>query len=432
MKNAMTSDRRALLKLGAAGAIGLSLPDILCIEAQSATPRKVKAEGVILVWLGGGPATIDMWDMKPDAPEEYRGEFKTIDTRAPGVRICEHLPKLAEVMDRCAIVRSLQHPINDHGVAAEHMATGHAPSVALQHPSIGAIAANLLPGMNGVPPYIKLDQAGGIPTVAGFLGSAYEAFTANVGRSDSSRVGGGLSLPSGFSSGLLADRDRLRQSLDNKFRGLDEGELAVTLDRFQQQAVDLLRSERVRKAFDISSESDAVRARYGQSQLGRCALTARRLIEAGARFVTIGLTSAIWDTHTANFRILSQQLLPELDRTLSSLVTDLGDRGLLDRTVVYCAGEFGRTPRVNPNAGRDHWARSMAVLLAGGGIKGGSVYGSTDSNGVAPDSDPCSPADVSATLLSLLGIKPTHEIHTPSGRPVPVFKEGKVIESIVG
>ncbi len=425
-----TENRRSFLKFGVTGALGLSLPEILRLEAQAATPRKAKAEGIILVWLGGGPATIDMWDLKPDAPEEIRGDFKPIDTKAPGVKICEHFPKLAEVMDQCALVRSLHHPITDHGAASVHMATGHPPAAAIKYPSLGAITAKVLTGENGIPPFINLNREAGFPGSAGFLGAACEAFTADLGGRNSSASVDGISLPKGFSSDLLTDRDRLRGAFDQKIRSLDETDLPVALNRFQQQAVDILRSDRVRKAFDLSVEKEAVRNRYGQSPLGRCALTASRLIEAGARFVTIGLNG--WDTHGGNFRTLRQQLLPDLDRVLSAMVIDLKDRGLLEKTVVYCAGEFGRTPRINNNAGRDHWPRSMAVFLSGGGVKGGTVYGSTDANGMAPGSDPCSPGDVSATILSLLGIKPTQEIRTPSGRPMALFRDGKILEDLIG
>ena len=424
-RSALRVSKRDFLRVGTAGLLGLTLPDAL--RAAAVRPdRRTKADGAILVWLGGGPATIDMWDLKSDADEGVRGEFKPIDTKAAGVRICEHLPKVARVMDRCALVRSLHHSITDHGAGAAYIATGHPPTAALKHPSLGAIAATCLPAEGGVPPFVTLDRAAGFPGGAGFLGTAGGPFDAALG---SGKVEG-VALPAGFTPEQLADRDRLRATLDTRFRSLDDADLPAGLDRFQQQAVDILRSDRVRKAFDLSTEPEAVRGSYGRSGFGRGALTARRLVEAGARFVTVGLGG--WDTHGGNFRILRQQLLPELDTVLAALITDLHDRGLLERTVVYCAGEFGRTPRINGQAGRDHWARSMAVFLAGGGVKGGSVYGSTDANGTAPDADPCSPADVSATVLNLLGIEPTREVRTPSGRPVALFREGKVLGGLVG
>ena len=421
--------RRGFLRVGAAAMLGLNLPDFLRAEVERGG-RRAKADSVILAWLGGGPATIDMWDLKPDAPEEYRGEFKPIATKAAGVWICEFLPKIAEVMDRCALVRSLQHSITDHGAASAYLATGYPPSAALKRPSLGTIAAKLLPAANGVPPYISLDRTAGYPGGAGFLGATCEPFHAEVGSVREAARVEGVALPPGFTVEQLGNREALRESFDTRFRSFDEADLPAGLDRFQQQAVDILRSDRVRKAFDLSAEEKTLRDRYGPGPLGRCALTGRRLIQAGARFVTVGLSG--WDTHARNFATLRQSLLPELDRTLAALVSDLADRGMLERTVVYCAGEFGRTPRINSQAGRDHWSRSMAVFLAGGGVRGGSVYGATDANGMTPETDPCSPADVSATVLHLLGIEPSRELRTPSGRPLAIFREGKVLEGLVG
>jgi hypothetical protein len=422
-------DRRGFLGVGTAGLLGLSLPDVLRAESRGKS-HPGKAKGVILLWLGGGPATIDMWDLKPEAPEEIRGEFQAIDTKASGVRICEHLPRIAGVMDRCALIRSLHHSITDHGAGAVYMATGYPPSAALKYPAIGAVAAKVLPVEGGTPPYITLDGAAGFPGAAGFLGTSFNPFNAELGAGRGESRVEGIALPSGFTTDQLADRDRLRGAFDTRFRTLDESDLPAGLDKFQQQAVDILRSDRVRRAFDLSGENAKTKESYGETPLARATLTARRLIDAGARFVTVGLNG--WDTHGGNFRTLRQQLLPNVDRALGSLVTDLRDRGLLDETVVYCAGEFGRTPRINSNAGRDHWSRSMAVFLAGGGVKGGTVYGATDAHGLAPESDACSPADVSATVLHLLGIEPMHEIHTPSGRPVAVFRDGKVLAPLVG
>lgn len=420
--------RRSFLRVGSAGLAGLTLPAALRAEADA--PRSAKAKAVILVWLNGGPATIDMWDLKPDAPEEIRGEFKPIATKADGVRICEHLPKTAAVMDRAVLVRSLAHSITAHDQGAVYLATGHPPTPATQYPSLGALASRLLPAAGGLPGYVAFDNGAGFPGGPGYLGPAFGPFAVEgAGRGGGPRVDG-VALPAGFTAGQLADRDALRADLDGKFKSLDEADLPAGLDRFQQQAVDILRSDRVRKAFDVGSETAEVREKYGAGGFGANALAARRLVEAGARFVTVGLGG--WDTHAGNFRTLSQQLLPQLDRVLAALVTDLSDRGLLDSTVVYCAGEFGRTPRVNGGAGRDHWARSMAVFLAGGGVKGGTVYGETDPRGEGPAADGCSPADVSATLFHLLGFAPGHEVRTATGRPMALFRDGKVLEALVG
>jgi hypothetical protein len=422
--------RRDFLTAGAAGLLGLSLADVLRREARGAR-KAAGARGVILVWLGGGPATIDMWDLKPAAPENVRGDFRPVATKAPGVQICEHLPRVAALMDCCALVRSLHHSIPEHGPAAVHMATGHPPAAAMEYPSLGSLAAKVLPPSPGVPSYVALAGQGGagFPGGAGYLGPAYGPFSVSASAERGRMEAEGTSLPAGFTLTQLQDRTRLRSAFDARFRTLDKTEVPASLDRFQQQALDILRSDRTRKAFDLDAEKPALREAYGRGPFGDSLLAARRLIEAGTRFATVGLGG--WDTHANTFNTLRNQLLPPLDRGLAALVTDLHDRGLLGETLVYCAGEFGRTPRINAQSGRDHWSRSMAVFLAGGGVRGGYVHGSTDARGEAPSGEPCSPTDVSATVFGLLGIEPTHEIHTPSGRPMALFREGKVIEGLV-
>jgi hypothetical protein len=424
--------RRDFLRVGTAGLLGLSLADVLRQQAHSAASKTRRAEGVILLWLGGGPATIDMWDLKPAAPENIRGDFRPIRTRASGVKICEHLPKTAAVMDRCLLVRSLHHSISAHGPGTVYMATGHPPSAAVERPPLGALASRLLTARPGVPSYVLFGGArgSGFPGGAGFLGPAYNPFEVEEPPLRGQLKVEGIALPDGFTVTRLEDRDKLRARFDARFRALDEADVPASLDRFQQQALDILRSDRTRRAFDLGREKESLREAYGQTPFGRSVLAARRLIEAGARFVTVGLGG--WDTHAGGFQVLRNQLLPQLDRALAALIADLDARGLLATTLVYCAGEFGRTPQVNTASGRDHWARSMAVFLAGGGLRRGHVHGSTDAYGEAPSSDPCSPADVSATIFHALGIAPDHAVQTTSGRPMAVFREGKVIEALLG
>jgi hypothetical protein len=427
--------RRDFLKLGTAGLLGLSLADLLRREAHAdpATKVKAKAKSVIMVWLAGGPATIDMWDLKPEAPEEIHGDFKPIDTSAKGVRICELLARTAKVMDRCALVRSVNHNIPAHGPGTVYVTTGNRPTPALDYPSLGSLASKLLPAPGGVPSYVTFSEprANGFVGNAGYLGTAYNPFEVEgtPGRGGGLRVQG-VSLPDGFTAEELDKRNQLRERFDERFKALDDADLPASLDKFHQQAIDILRSGKTRKAFDVEQEPQATRERYGpNSPFGQSALVARRLVEAGVRFVTIGLGG--WDTHGGNFRTLRDRLLPQVDLTLSALVADLEEKGLLDSTIVYCAGEFGRTPRINGQAGRDHWARSMAVFLAGGRIAKGYAHGSTDPHGMAPDAEPCSPDDVSATIFQALGISPNHEVTTPAGRPVSIFREGKVIEKLL-
>jgi hypothetical protein len=430
--------RRDLLKIGAAGIFGLTLPQLLRMEAQAAEqPRKAKS--VIMLWLAGGPATIDMWDLRPDAPEGIRGEFKGIDTKIPGYQISEHLPKMAEVADKATFVRSLAHTIPSHGTATIWMTTGNKPTPALQYPALGSIGAKLLPAEQGVPPFVSFGELrGGSAGTSGFLGTAYNPFIIEgaVGGGKGGQGGGnfsvrGIQLPTGFTLEELENRDKLLEGFDSTFKKLDRSaDLVDGLDSFHKQALEILRSDKTKKAFNLASETQATRDRYGNTAFGQGTLAARRLVEAGVRFVTITLGG--WDTHGQTFQAHKTRLQPQVDQVLSALIADLADKGLLDSTIVYCAGEFGRTPKINKNNGRDHWARSMAVVLAGGGFKKGYVHGTTDKEGMAPATEPCTPDDIASTIFTQLGINPQHELQTSTGRPIQLFREGKVVEKLLG
>jgi hypothetical protein len=430
--------RRDFLKIGAAGLFGLGLPELLRLEAQAAKNPAAngrKATSVIMLWLGGGPATIDMWDLKPGAPTG--GEFKPIATKADGIQISEHLPKMAQVMDRATIVRSLHHTIPSHGPATVFMTTGNKPTPAVHYPSLGSLATRLLPAEKGVPPYVSFNEIrGGTAGVAGYLGTAYNPFIVEgsagngKGRAAPTLRVRGIQLPNGFTLEELDNRDKLLKGFDSTFRAVDKSaDIVDGYDTFHKQALEILRSDKTKKAFNLDEEKPELRTRYGATPFGQGALAARRLVEAGVRFVTISLGG--WDTHGKNFEALSKRLLPNLDTTLSALIGDLSDRGMLDNTIVYCAGEFGRTPKINKNAGRDHWARSMAVVLAGGGFKRGYAHGTTDANGMAPHTEPVTPDDVSATLFQCLGIDSQTELMTASGRPIQLFREGKVVKKLL-
>jgi hypothetical protein len=419
--------RRDFLKFGAAALPGLDLAGLLRLEASGAVPDRARAKSVVMIWLAGGPATIDMWDLKPAAPENIRGEFKPIAASVPGVRICEHLPRTARVLDRCALVRGLHHNLPEHGLGTRYMTTGNRPSPALEYPALGCLASRLMPAPPGVAPYVSFSSFRG--PGPGYLGTAYSGFEVEGNPQDAVRRLQGVSLPPGFSVDELAGRDRLRAAFDAAFKRLDRLDLAASLDTFHQQALDILRSDKTRRAFDVEKEPKQLRGEYGSSPIGHAALVGRRLIEAGVRFVTLGLGG--WDTHAGNFRALRDRLLPQLDQSLSALIADLDTTGLLETTIVYCAGEFGRTPAVNGQAGRDHWAGSMAVLLAGGGIKRGYVHGSTDAQGMSPASDPCSPDDISATIFRCLGVPPQTEVQTTAGRPIAIFRDGKVLDKLL-
>jgi len=431
--------RRDFLKIGSAGLLGMTLPQLLKLESKASASGAVRtgarAKSVIMVWLAGGPATIDMWDIKNGAPENIRGEFRDIPTTASGVRISEHLPRMAQVMNRATVVRSLAHTIPSHGPATVFMTTGNRPTPALQYPSLGSLMTKLMPANPGVPPFVSFSELrNGSAGLAGYLGTAYNPFIVEGagarGRNASNLRVRGITLPTGFTLDQLENRDRLMRGFDAGFAAADRSaDLVDGLDAFHQRALEILRSDSTRNAFNLNMESDGTRARYGDTPFAQGALAARRLVEAGVRFVTISLGG--WDTHQQNFNNLRTRNLPQLDQVLSALIADLDSRGMLDDTIVYCAGEFGRTPRINGNAGRDHWARSMAVVLAGGSIRRGYAHGTTDINGMAPATDACTPDDVAATIFHDLGISHQHELMTSTGRPIQLFREGNVINRLL-
>jgi uncharacterized protein (DUF1501 family) len=439
--------RRDMLKIGAtAGLMGLTLPQLLQLEARAQATGQAngqanagrRATSVIMVWLSGGPATIDMWDLKPNAPVGIRGQFNQTKTSVPGIVISEHLPQMAKVMHRCSVVRSLAHTIPSHGPATVFMTTGNRPTPALQYPALGSLVTRLMPAAPGVPPNVSFTELrNGSAGNAGYLGTAYNPFIVE-GAGGAGGAGGtaaqlrvrGITLPTGFTLQELENRDALLRGFDAGFEAADRNADVVDgLDTFHRQALEILRSDRTRNAFNLQQEKLALRARYGNNAFGQGALAARRLIEAGVRFVTITLGG--WDTHGQNFNALRTRLLPQLDTTLSALIDDMGYRGTLDNTIVYCAGEFGRTPRINNNAGRDHWARSMAVVLAGGGFARGYAHGTTDVQGMAPATDACTPDDIASTIFHNLGINPHTELTTPTGRPVQLFREGHMVQRLL-
>lgn len=438
--------RRDFLKVGSAGLLGLNLVDLLRAEArgidtvsdrqgtiaglEGPSETRPKARSVIMIWLAGGPATIDMWDPRPDAPDTIRGEFEPIETAVPGLSFSEHLPRMAQVADRTTVIRSIHHTIAAHELGTQYMTTGNKPNPALVYPAMGSIGAMKLETPVGVPPYVAFQQLrGGQAGGAGYLGPAFNPFPVESG-GGRLRVRG-VSLPKELTVSQLDSRKHLRDTFDRRFRAMEEGiDVASGLDRFHSQALDILRNDKTQKAFQLESEPAHVREAYGTTPFGQSALASRRLIEAGVRFVTVSLGG--WDTHRENFGSLKTKLLPQLDKVLSTLIMDLDRRGLLDETIVYCAGEFGRTPNINKTAGRDHWARSMSVVVAGGGFKRGYAHGTTQTDGMAPATDPISPSDLAATIFRQLGIDPTEELQTNNGRPMQIVRDGTIVPELLG
>jgi len=427
--------RRDFLHLGLLTSFGLSVADLLRLQASAASPVSPRAKSCILIWLDGGPSHLDTFDPKPDAPSEVRSPFKDIATSVAGVRICEHLPQTAKVMGDVALVRSLTHELGNHDTGTRYLLTGHRPTPALDYPSLGSLVARETGFGAAIPPYVAIpgDAVGGNSNAArsGYLPGAFSAF--NVGP-DPARVRD-LNPPGGVSFARSEQRREMLAKLDGFTRDVEEGGATQNRDAFYEQAYRLLASAEAKSAFDLDREKPATRQRYGQGKLGTGCLLARRLVEAGSRFVTVVDTG--WDTHQQISRELPDSRfpgsgkLPNLDRAYAGLITDLRERGLLDSTLVVMMGEFGRTPKLNALAGRDHWPRAGFVCLAGGGVRGGQVIGATDAHGEVPSDRPVSPPDLAFTLLKLLGVDPARELTTPGGRPVKTLSEGSFISELI-
>ncbi|HXG12829.1 MAG TPA: DUF1501 domain-containing protein [Gemmataceae bacterium] len=418
--------RRDFIKVGALGAAGLSLADYLRL-AHAGEVRGGKAKSAIFVFLGGGPTHLDTFDMKPDAPAEIRGEFKPIPTNVPGIQVCEHLPRLARCADLYTIIRGVSHSLAGHELGTMYLNTGSRPVPSLIYPGYGAVVSKELPGDPDLPHFVAIPNT---PQKAGYLGVRYAPLQTNAtpqpGVPFSVR---GISLSDGLTVEQFEQRQKLLRRLDTAFQGLEaNSKLIEGLDKFAQQAYDMISSPRARQAFDVSHEKAEVAAEFGEHRFGMSCLLAVRLIEAGVRFVTV--TFGGWDTHANNFRLAKETLLPQLDQGLAALFTALRDRGLLDSTTVFVTGEFGRTPKINARAGRDHWPRAMFVLLAGGGIKGGRVIGASDDKGMGPVGEAFSPDQVAASFYHTLGIDYRKEYHTSTGRPVMIVRDGSLIPEL--
>jgi uncharacterized protein (DUF1501 family) len=435
--------RRALLRAGALGTAGLALPQLLRLQETHAADRASAADACILVFLWGAPSQFETFDPKPAAPEGIRGEFGVRRTRLHGVLFGEHLPLLAERNDRFSLIRTCAQSSTHHQSAAYEALTGYPPgrdAVALtatpaDHPNLGSVVAKFAPGRSALPRFVQLPQmASDVGNLtpgqfAGFLGRAYEPLAVLKDPSVADFNIAELSLPADVTAARLGDRKALLRLVDRQAGVLEESVEAQALDTYQERAVKLLTSPVVKQAFDLGREPAALRQRYGVNTLGQSCLLARRLVESGVKLVTVcsgfnGKTPQdAWDTHTDNFRKLKNQLLPPLDQGLSALLDDLGQRSLAERTLLVVMGEFGRTPRINKAAGRDHWHHCYPVLLAGGGIRPGVVLGQSDRNGAYPvHGHVCTPADLCATVYHFLGIDPQREMMDHGGRPLPLTR----------
>jgi hypothetical protein len=420
------------LRVGAVGAFGLSLPRVLEIQAQAAARGKpVKDVNCILLWMMGGPSHHDTFDPKPLAGDNVRGEFRSKPTALPGVRFTEHVPKLAAAASHFALLRSLNPRNNTHGVAEAYMMSGHPYTPAMVYPCYGSVVAQQKGYRDGMPPFVQvgthiLGLAGG--GTAGFLGNAMNPFVIPSDPSAPGFSARDVTPPDGVPLGRVERRLDMLRSLDRWQAHMERSDLVSSLDTFYQKAHALITAPQTKNAFDLRRESDRVRDGYGRTKLGQSCLLARRLVEAGVRFVTV--TDGGWDTHAKNFTTLKEKKLPPLDQALPFLIRDLAARGLLESTLVVWMGDFGRTPQINPDAGRDHWGSVGNVIFAGGGTRAGVVVGATDREGANPVSQQYYTEDVAATLYGRLGIPLDAEFMTQDGRPVHPWV-GKPLAEII-
>jgi hypothetical protein len=431
--------RRDFIQLGLGGALGVGFCDLLRLRASAAEAPASKAGrnvNCILVWLDGGPSHYETFDPKPEAPSEIRGDFKAISTKVPGVQFSECVPKLAATADKFTVVRSICHKDPNHGGGNHYMMTGMPTPVPVAcgafvtfHPSFGSMVSYDRGLRNGLPAYVSMPEVSrsGGPN---FLGAQHAPFVIDGYPNTKGFRVRDVVLPKDISESRAASRHELRRSLDQMQRFSDKlaEDPAVSFDQFYAQGMDLVASPQAQKAFDIDSESEKVREAYGRNDFGQRLLLARRLVEVGVSFITV--YSGGWDHHTKIFEAYRGNLVKNLDQGVSALISDLDERGLLDNTMVVLLGEFGRTPKVNKDAGRDHWPGAMSVLMAGAKIPRGQIVGATDAKGYYASESVYKPEDFAASLYTKMGIDPAQVLHTSTGRPVQLVNNGRLIKEL--
>ncbi len=431
-RSAMT--RRDFVKVGTIGFLGLSLgmTDLLRMQAAFAGEgvKGAQAKSVILLWMDGGPSQFDTFDPKPNAPSGMKSEFGAIKTNVPGLEICELLPEMAKVMDKVTLLRTMSHTEGAHERACHTLLTGWNPNPSLVYPCMGSVVSKELGGVGAMPPYIAIPGSGFAfgYAQAGYLEAAFNPFSVGGDPNNDKFSVRDVALPGGLTMERLDERRTLLQAVDTAFKRFDNTAEARSRDEFYQRAYDMISSPEAKKAFNIQEEKKEVRERYGRHTFGQGCLLARRLVEAGVRFVTV--SHGGWDTHSDNAKASKGRLVPPLDQGMSALIEDLHQRGLLKDTLVVCMGEFGRTPQINPLAGRDHWPNTGCAVFAGAGVPGGQVIGQTDEKGADPKDRKVSPQDIATTLYAKLGVHSDKFYTTPQDRPVKIVDGGTYIKEL--
>jgi len=413
------------------GALGLSLGNLFKLQALAATEKAAgnpAAQSVINIYLPGGMASQETFDPKPLAPIEYRGPMSAIKTKVPGVQFAETLPKTAAIADKICVIRSMTHGEADHDRGTHNMFTGYRPSPAIHFPSFGSIVSHELGSRNDLPPYVCIPGMPNSFAGTGYLGSAYGPFSLGADPANSGFKVRDLNLPNGVDEKRFSERKDIRAAVDEHFSKLEKSDALDGMDSFYQRAYAMLSSEKARAAFSISDEPQKLRDDYGMHEAGQRMLMARRLVEAGVRFVS--LTYGGWDHHD-NIKNAMNNQMPKFDQAFAALIRDLEQRGMLDKTLVMVTTEFGRTPKINNTAGRDHYPKVFSIIMAGGGIKRGAVYGSTDATASEPDQNPLNVPDFAATVYNQLGIDPAKVLYAPGPRPIVIVKDGSVARELL-
>src|SRR3954463_1933450 len=420
-------NRREFLFVGLVGSLGLTLPNVLKLQAQTAGPR-ARAQSVINIFLPGGIAAQESFDPKLLAPIEYRGPLGTVKTKLEGVHFSESLKQTAQVADKICVIRSMTHGEADHDRGTHNMFTGWRPSPAVQYPSIGTIVSHELGSRNDLPPYVCIPSQPNAFAGTGFLGSAYGPFSLGADPGNGGFKVRDLNLPGSVSEKRFEQRREMRAVVDAHFSVLEQSDALAGMDAFYQRAYAMMSSDKARAAFDLSKENDKLRDEYGRNAAGQRMLLARRLVQAGVRFVS--LTYGGWDHHD-NIRNGITNQMPNFDQAYAALIRDLDQQGLLDSTLVLVTTEFGRTPKINGTAGRDHYPKVFSVVLAGGGIKRGQVYGSSDPTGGEPDENPLTVPDLAHTVYHQMGIDPEKTLLAPGNRPIKIVKDGALVKELL-
>ena len=423
--------RRSMLTAGFASGLGLTLPELLMRQASAEQKHydfvEAKAKSVIHIFLPGGMAQQESFDPKPYSPLEYRGDRRTVKTKT-GEVFCDTVPKLASRSDKFTVIRSMTHGEAAHERGTHNMFTGYRPSPALQYPSFGSVVAHEYGPRKSLPPYVCIPNVPNEYAGTGYLSSSYGAFALGSDPARGDFKVRDLNLAGGVDPTRFQRRRDMLAKVNNHFTAATDADNVAAMGSFYERAYDLLNTPAAREAFAIEKEDNKLRDAYGRNEAGQRFLMARRLVEAGVRLVTV--TYGSWDMHN-NITDGFNRQMPSLDQALSQLLDDLSDRGMLDETLVMVSSEFGRTPKINPTAGRDHWPKVFSVLLAGGGIKPGMVYGASDSTASEPEDAPVSPADLAATMYRLLGIVSDKELMAPGDRPIEIVDGGSLIEPLM-